>query len=93
MYRKDIVTHHAVLKATHPEYARWTIARLSGMKYGDIADRFNLWHAEPQKEAGKRVREFTFEIGLTLASSLAIEGKKRAKTSHERKLRKPLPSI
>ena len=79
-YRKDLIAHHGLNKAGYRNYARWTIARLSGRTWPEIDERFGLSrgsvnsisrhsagvYSDGISQAKKRVREFASEIGLTL---------------------------
>ena len=68
-YRKGMITHWGLHKGKHVDYARWTIARLSGLTWRKVVARYPELqeYADGEAQAKKRVREFAGEIGLTLA--------------------------
>jgi hypothetical protein len=69
-YRKSIVTHWGLNKGSYVNYTRWTIARLSGLTWGEVVARYPELqkYSEGETQAKKRVREFAGELGLTLTS-------------------------
>jgi len=71
-YRKSMLTHWGLNKGNHVNYARWTIARLSGLKWREVVARYPRLqkYLDGEAQAKKRVHEFASEIGLNLVSSL-----------------------
>lgn len=69
-YRKGMFTHWGLNKGKHVDYARWTIARLSGLTWRKVVARYPELqeYVDGEAQAKKRVREFAGEIGLTLDS-------------------------
>jgi hypothetical protein len=67
-YRKSIMSHWGLNKMKHVAYARWTIARVSGLSWRKIVARYPELqvYVDGEAQAKKRVREFALEIGLTL---------------------------
>jgi hypothetical protein len=66
-YHRSMLTHWGLNKGNHLSYARWTIARLSGLKWREVVARYPELqkYVDGEAQAKKRVREFTGEIGLT----------------------------
>ena len=66
-YRKGVVTHWGLNKGQHVNYARWTIARLSGLAWPEVVARFPELqkYTEGETQAKKRVREFAAEIEIS----------------------------
>jgi hypothetical protein len=83
-YRKVIMTR-SISKGNAAAYANWTVARMAGLSWPQIAKRYGLGrYSEGETQAKKRVREFASEIGLTLGESLGTRNQKRSKTGHLR---------
>jgi hypothetical protein len=68
-YCRNINKHWSLTKGGHVRYARWTIARLSGLTWPQVIARFPELkkYSEPETQAKKRVREFLAELDPTLA--------------------------
>ena len=84
-YCKGIMSHWGLNKGRHILYARWTVARLSGLTWRQVVARFPAEldrYTEPVTHAKKQVRDFLKEIDPTLADSLAPLDTKPAKTGH-----------
>ena len=68
-YRKAVMAEWGISKENAEMYARWTIARLSGLSWPEIVKRYSLRrYSEGETQAKKRVKEFSAEIGLHSAS-------------------------
>jgi hypothetical protein len=66
-YRKNVVTHWGLNKGLHVNYARWTIARLSGLTWREVVARYCELqrYSDGETQAKKRVREFAAEIEIS----------------------------
>lgn len=71
-YCKEIAKHWSLNKSGHVNYARWTIARLSGLTWSEVIARFPELerYTEPETQVKKRVREFLSELDPTLSSTM-----------------------
>jgi hypothetical protein len=67
-YCGDMKKHWSLSKGGHVKYARWTIARLSGLTWPQVIARFpgTERYTEPETQVKKRVREFLAELDPTV---------------------------
>jgi hypothetical protein len=91
-YRKVVMAQCGVEKGNYHHYARWTVARLSGLTWPEIVERYQLQrlpgkrlggYTDGETQCKKGVRAFAAEIGVTLAKTLAANGKEVAKKRYE----------
>jgi hypothetical protein len=64
-YCKEVVKHWSVPTGRrHVDHARWTIARLSGLTWQQVIDRFPdlKRYSEPETQVKKLVRAFMAEL-------------------------------
>ncbi len=84
IYRKEVQSRWLAHKGNHTNYAKWTIARFSGLSWNAIVERFAIiYQGSPQFKVSEKVAEFSREIGLTLGETLGTKDKKPSRNRHK----------